>query len=209
MPQLRVFQVPLTALLRGEKTAGLILASASPRRRELLAMAGVPFEVLTSGADEGLPPGILLDKAVLELSRRKAAAVRALPQSAGKIILAADTVVELQGRILGKPHSREQAAQMLRALSGRTHRVYTGVCLLGGDEKSKSFYECTEVTFYPLSGQEIDWYVSTGEPMDKAGAYGIQGAGALLVEGIRGDYYNVMGLPLARVVRELAQLLRC
>ena len=122
------------------------------------------------------------------------------------IIIGADTVVVCDGKALGKPQDKEQAADMLRMLSGKTHSVYTGVCLLRNGE-SECFCSKTDVTFYQLDESTIDWYVNTNEPMDKAGAYGIQGKGALLVEKINGDYYNVVGLPIAKLNRKLKELL--
>ena len=137
------------------------------------------------------------------LARRKARA--ALACAPGRLIVAADTLVAVDGTALGKPKSREEACAMLRRLSGRTHQVYTGVCVLRG-EKCLSFTQCTQVTFYPLSEEEIRRYADTGEPMDKAGAYGIQGRGALLAEKIDGDYFNVVGLPVARLARALSDM---
>lgn len=185
----------------------LILASSSPRRRELLSLLDIPFTVQSSEADETLPENSSPEQAVLLLAKRKAKAV----QEAGGnvrpiIIVSADTVVSLQGAIFGKPQNREEAFSMLSALSGQTHRVYTGVCILSPMDTSL-FSVCTEVTFYPLSEKEIWDYIATGEPMDKAGAYGIQGRGALFVQEIKGDYYNVVGLPIARVSRALAGLM--
>ena len=181
-----------------------VLASGSPRRRQLLEQIGIRgFVVQPTDADESLPGGIGPAEAVELLSRRKGEAARAL---AGEedLVLSADTVVALDGAILGKPHSREEAASMLAALSGRTHQVYTGVTLTRGEEILTE-HEVTAVTFRPLTTVEIDAYVSSGEPMDKAGAYGIQGLGALLVERLEGDYFNVMGLPLCRLGRMLAR----
>lgn len=176
---------------------GIILASGSPRRRELLALMGVgDFTVRPADIAETVEEGLSPDRVVLSLSRQKADAVAAgLP---GELVIAADTVVAYDGAILGKPHSAAQAAEMLRALSGRVHRVYTGFTLRRG-EQVESGCEETEVSFRELTDSEIAAYVSTGEPMDKAGAYGIQGYGALLVQGIRGDYFNVMGLPVCRL----------
>lgn len=178
-----------------------VLASASPRRRELLSLIFPSFDVLSPDADETVPSGLPAGEVPELLARRKAESAQ---RFAGKrLIIAADTLVTADGAILGKPQSPEEACAMLRFLSGRSHRVYTGVCLRRED-KSASFTQCTEVTFYPLSEGEIRLYVESGEPMDKAGAYGIQGKGALLVEKIEGDYFNVVGLPVARLSRELA-----
>lgn len=182
-----------------------ILASGSPRRRQLLEQIGIrDFVVRPTDADESLPDGIDPGAAVELLSRRKGEAARA-QAGEGALILSADTVVALDGAILGKPHSREEAVSMLTALSGRTHQVYTGVTLARGEDILTE-HEVTAVTFRPLTAAEIDAYVSSGEPMDKAGAYGIQGFGALLIEGIQGDYYNVMGLPVCRLGGILRQL---
>jgi len=177
-----------------------ILASASPRRRELLALAGIPFEVHIPNVDEHLDPAWTAAEAARALAAKKAAAAaQAYPDVC---IIAADTVVEIDGTLLGKPQDAADAARMLRLLSGREHRVVTGVCLRLG-AAAHAFAQETLVRFYPLSDGEIEAYVRTGEPMDKAGAYGIQGRGALLVEGITGDYFNVVGLPVARVVRKM------
>ena len=180
---------------------GLILASGSPRRRQLLEQLGLTFTVRSSDVDESVSPGLTPAQVVESLSARKGEAVAQLSQP-GDLILSADTVVALEGAILGKPRSREEAAAMLSALSGRTHQVYTGVTLLQ-DGRRLTGHEVTAVTFRPLSPEEIAAYVSTGEPMDKAGAYGIQGLGGLLVAGIQGDYHNVVGLPVCRLGRML------
>ena len=182
---------------------GLILASGSPRRRQLLEQIGLTFVVRSSDVDESVSPGLTPAQVVESLSARKgeAVAAEAVP---GDLVLSADTVVALDGAILGKPRDRAEAEAMLTALSGRTHQVYTGVTLLQ-DGRRLTEHEVTAVTFRPLSPGEIAAYVSTGEPMDKAGAYGIQGLGALLVERLEGDYFNVMGLPLCRLGEMLAQ----
>lgn len=179
----------------------IILASQSPRRKELLALLGHPFFTHPVDADERIPAGMEPARAVRMLSRRKAeAAGKRYPEA---LIIGADTVVAIDGRILGKPASREEAWEMLSLLSGRTHHVYTGVCLVR-DGKSRTFVQCTRVEFYPLGRDEIARYLDTGEPFDKAGAYGIQGYGSLFVKEIAGDYFNVMGLPVARLAREMA-----
>ena len=181
----------------------IILASHSPRRRELLERMGVErFEVCSPDVDENIgdyPPAELVSR----LSRRKAEAVAA--QREGGVIIAADTVVALDGAVLGKPADELEAFKMLSTLSGGRHQVYTGVTVLAGDEKHTE-YEVTDVTFRELSEQEIEDYIRTGEPLDKAGAYGIQGYGALFIEGIQGDYYNVMGLPVCRLGRMLERV---
>ncbi len=179
----------------------IILASASPRRRELLESLGMEFEVMTSDADESsidksLPP----DLYVRELAVLKAAAAAKMvrAEKRGAVIIAADTIVSLDGEIMGKPADGEDAYRMLKLLSGNTHEVYTGVCVMDsdtGDASGKSVR--TRVRFKPLTDEKIRAYIVTGEPFDKAGAYGIQGMGKLLIDGIEGDYFNVVGLPVA------------
>ena len=181
-----------------------VLASQSPRRRELLERLGLPFRTLVPDIDERmdrpLPPAELV--AVISAEKARAAQALAGPEA---IVIAADTVVALDGAVLGKPGDERDAARMLSALSGRTHQVFSGLTVAqGGTVRTVS--EETAVTFRPLTEGEIAAYVRTGEPMDKAGAYGIQGYGALLVEGIRGDYYNVMGLPVCRLGGLLKEL---
>ena len=181
----------------------IILASQSPRRRELLERMGLSgFEIIPAQGDERCPPGCTPAELVEELSRRKCAEIAASRPDA--LVIAADTVVAAGGQILGKPHSEEQAGQMLRLLSGREHRVYTGLTVFCGGE-TVTEHEVTSVRFRPLSDADISRYIATGEPMDKAGAYGVQGYGCVLVEGIVGDYYNVMGLPVCRLARLLAR----
>ena len=182
----------------------IILASASPRRRELLERMGLTdFAVITADIDETPLPGLTSPQQVERLSLLKARAV-AQKLSPDTLIIAADTVVTLDGAVLGKPADRNEARQMLSALSGREHQVFTGVTVLQGD-KSLTRHEMTRVSFRPLTDREIDDYVSTGECDDKAGAYGIQGYGCLLVETIAGDYYNVMGLPVVCLDRMLKE----
>lgn len=179
----------------------LILASGSPRRRELLERIGLrEFSVCPADIQEVVPEGAPPEKVVMALSAQKARWVAdAHPEG---LILAADTVVSLDGDILGKPRDEADAREMLRRLSGRSHSVYTGLTLRRGAEQATE-YEHTQVSFRTLSDGEIDAYIASGEPMDKAGAYGVQGLGALFVTGILGDYYNVMGLPLCRLGRML------
>ena len=172
----------------------ILLASQSPRRRELLERMGLSFRVLAPSIDERMDRALEPHRLVETISAEKARAVRALAGE-GPVIIAADTVVALDGALLGKPRDREDAVRMLTALQGRRHQVYTGFTVLRGSREITRSEE-TQVVFRPLTPQEIERYVDTGEPMDKAGAYGIQGYGALLVEGIRGDYFNVMGLPV-------------
>ena len=191
----------------------MILASQSPRRRELLAQAGFALEVVPADIDETRAPGETPVELVGRLAREKAEAVRATLDRAPAdgLLVAADTIVWMGDEALGKPADDEDAAAMLRSLSGRTHHVSTGVCaLLLGEgacrQAEGSFVETTDVTFWELTEDQIGAYVATGEPCDKAGAYGIQGTGRLLVRGIAGDYANVVGLPVARLVRELSAL---
>lgn len=180
----------------------IILASKSPRRAELMQQIGLPFTLCPADADESVTPELSPAEAVAEISKRKALAVRKM-RDAGDVIVACDTVVALDHRIFGKPHTAEEAEAMLHLLSGRTHSVFSGLTVCCGTAVT-SAVECTDVTFRTLSDAEITAYVKSGEPMDKAGAYGIQGLGAVLVERIAGDYFNVVGLPLCR----LAQMLR-
>ena len=181
----------------------LILASASPRRKELLAGLNIPFEVrLIDGIDETYPSELPIDEVPLYISQKKAAAYKAnvSPQT---IVLTADTVVVCNEQILGKPIDEADARRMLQMLSGKTHRVITGVTLLV-EGNSKSFSVATDVTFKPLSATEIDYYIRTFKPFDKAGAYGIQEwIGYIGVTAINGSYFNVMGLPVQRIYEEL------
>lgn len=221
----------------------IILASGSPRRKELLEQAGYRFIIEVSDADENIQaefPGTLVE----ELSHRKAGAVAAhylrpaqncqpagalaggtaqtvasenVPSAAGETasddavtLIGADTVVVLDGKVLGKPDGEEGAVRMLRALSGRSHQVYTGVSLLlirdGALTAEEKFHVCTDVTMREMTEEEIRRYVATGEPMDKAGAYGIQGKAAVFISGISGDYYNVVGLPICELTTRLRRL---
>ena len=182
----------------------IILASQSPRRKELLERMGIQdFETISPNVDESAFRGLPPEELVRRLSAEKAAAVAG---KAGEdaIVIAADTVVALEGAVLGKPADELDAFKMLSALSGVRHQVYTGVTVCRGGEKQTA-HEVTDVTFRELSEEEIEHYIATGEPMDKAGAYGIQGYGALLIQGISGDYYNVMGLPVCRLSGMLAR----
>ena len=179
----------------------IILASRSPRRRELLERMGITdLEVIPAEGEEIATRTLTTDQLVEELSRRKCAEVAASrPED---LVIAADTLVEINGRVLGKPVSEEDAARMLAALSGRLHRVYTGVTVRLGD-RTITVHEMTSVRFRTLTQADIIRYIATGEPMDKAGAYGIQGYGSMLVEGISGDHYNVVGLPVCRLAKIL------
>lgn len=173
----------------------LILASASPRRKELLSLFGIPFTICSADIDETMNPQSRPYDEVARLSREKALAV---PHGADDVVVAADTIVVCDGRVLGKPQTPEQAENMLSLLSGRPHQVMTGCTVLRGTI-AETFTEVTELSFRPLSPGEIRRYVATGEPMDKAGAYGIQGGAALFCQRLEGDYYNVMGLPVCRL----------
>ena len=177
----------------------LILASASPRRRELLALTGLPFTVDAPDVDESctLPPR----EAVMELSRRKAQAAAALHP--GCIILAADTLVSVDETALGKPRDEADAFRMLRALSGRWHQVYTGVTVVDANGNAHSAVDGTDVRFEAMSDEAIRRYISTGEPMDKAGSYAVQGIAGLWISELRGSHTNVIGLPMALVRRML------
>ncbi|MBE6958228.1 MAG: septum formation inhibitor Maf [Ruminococcaceae bacterium] len=180
----------------------LILASQSPRRRELLGLFRLPFEIRVADIDEEMDPNLPPYDEVARVSREKALAV---PRDRDDIVIAADTIVVCQGKVLGKPHTEQEATEMLRLLSGRDHQVMTGMTVLRGTQE----ISCTEVTdihFRELREKEISAYVATGEPMDKAGAYGIQGGAALFAEKMVGDYYNVMGLPVCKLHALLTQL---
>lgn len=182
----------------------IILASNSPRRRELLGQMGLKgFKVAAPNVDETVEGNLHPSQIVEALSLRKAQAA-AEKADADDLIIAADTVVALEGAVLGKPRDERDAFSMLSALSGNRHDVYTGLTVLMGG-RVVTEHECTTVTFRDIEPEEILGYIATGEPMDKAGAYGIQGIGALLVSGIQGDYCNVMGLPVFRLGRILAQ----
>lgn len=178
----------------------IILASASPRRQELLKYIVPEFEIIPADVDETLPEGTVSEKAAEFLASKKAKHIA--KQYPDSVVIGSDTVVIIDGIILGKPADKSDAERMLKLLSGRTHKVITGVCIAYG-EKTDSFSCETKVTFYPLTDKEILDYIATGEPMDKAGAYGIQGYGSVLAEGIEGDFFNVMGLPVAMLKRRL------
>lgn len=177
-----------------------IVASASPRRRELLSNVGFSFEVIPSDADESCDAELSPVELVRELALRKAKSV--LQKNADAVVLGCDTVVEYGCTVLGKPKSREEAVKMLKMLSGKVHNVHTGVCITDS-ENTLSFEKTVRVEFYELADELIEAYVATGECDDKAGAYGIQGRGCLLVKGIEGDYFSVVGLPVAETARAL------
>ncbi|MDY2557907.1 MAG: Maf family protein [Candidatus Faecousia sp.] len=180
----------------------LILASASPRRKELLGLYGIPFTVRAADIDETMDPDKPPFDEVARLSREKALAV---PREPEDVVVAADTIVVCDGIVLGKPKDEAQAIEMLSLLSGRAHQVMTGCTVLRG-QKDETFTEVTDIHFRPLSPGEIRRYVATGEPMDKAGAYGIQGGAALFCQRMEGDYYNVMGLPVCALGQVLKQI---
>ena len=179
-----------------------ILASASPRRAQLLTQMGLTFTVDPSDCDESFATGLPPEEMVPSLSRRKAESVTA--RHPGETVIAADTVVAFREQVLGKPRDREDAVEMLMSLSGKTHHVYTGVTV-ARDRRVKTFVSMTAVTFAPFTREEAEAYAATGEPDDKAGAYGIQGKGALLVERINGDYFTVVGLPICRLANVLRE----
>lgn len=192
----------------------IVLASASPRRRELLSQVGITFEVKPASGEERIT-STEPSKVVEELSFQKAMfTARALEKEqaddlADILIIGADTIVSYEGKILGKPSDPEAAVKMLGMLQGNTHQVYTGVTVLVREEenwKVHTFHECTDVIFYPVTKEEIAEYVNSKDPMDKAGSYGIQGAWGAYVKGIRGDYNNVVGLPVARLIYETKKL---
>ena len=179
----------------------IILASKSPRRRELMKYITDDFECTAADVDETLPDGISPEDAVIYLSK-----IKAQPFADGEnTVIGADTVVAADGKILGKPRDAEDAKAMLSFLSGRVHSVFTGVTVIKGS-KCETFFEKTDVEFYELNDADIEKYVSTREPMDKAGAYGIQGYGCLLVKRINGDYFNVVGLPVSRLNQLLSKM---
>lgn len=182
----------------------IILASASPRRRELLSQIGLEFTVLPSEVEEKItsrePVAV-----VQELSWQKAADVAERTKNVDGIVLGADTIVVYEGEILGKPADEKDAKRMISMLQGKTHSVYTGVTLICGDQ-TITFAEETKVSMYPMTEEEICWYASSGEPLDKAGAYGIQGLCARFIRSIQGDYNNVVGLPVARIYQELKKI---
>jgi len=180
----------------------LILASASPRRKELLGLFQIPFEIRVADIDETMDSVRAPFDEVARVSRLKALAV---PAETDDIVIAADTIVVCEGKVLGKPKTEAEAAEMLRLLSGRDHQVMTGCTVVRG-EMSVTFTEVTDLHFRSLSQKEIENYVASGEPMDKAGAYGIQGGAALFCERMVGDYYNVMGLPVCRLGQVLKTL---
>ncbi len=174
----------------------IVLASASPRRREICELLQLDFTVCPAAYEAPIDPSLPVEEAIVQVARGKAEEVAASHPHA--VVLGSDTSVVIDGCVLGKPHSTEEAAAMLRRLSGKTHRVITGVWVCG-DGYNTGFADVAEVTFYPLTEDDIAAYLATGEPMDKAGAYAVQGYGARYIRGIHGDFYTVMGLPCGRL----------
>jgi septum formation protein len=192
----------------------IILASQSPRRKQLLEWAEIPFIAITANTAEAIPPGISIEEVPIQIALEKAMVVKeklsryeeGTQMPKGAPILAADTIVVLDDEIIGKPNNRAHAIEILTKLSGKTHKVITGVVIVNG-ETHTGFYDCTEVLFYDLTPEQIAFYVDRYEPYDKAGAYAIQEwIGVVGIKKVTGDFYNVMGLPVARVVRELEKL---
>lgn len=182
----------------------IILASQSPSRRMLLEQAGVDIEVIVSGVDEDVPEDFTPAQTVEALAERKAKAVAALHP--GRAVIGADSVVSIDGMIIGKPANDEAAKATLRRLSGRTHKLFTGVCLIAR-EKAQVFHQATDVAFYQLTEEEIAEYVAMGESTGRAGGYGIEGVGVMLVKEIAGDYPNIVGLPVAETLRRLRDMI--
>lgn len=181
----------------------IILASQSPRRHELLRLIEPEFEIICADVDESIAPHTKPEHAVMDLARKKARAVAALRPC--DTVIGADTVVALDGMILGKPRDNADAAAMLRRLAGKTHKVYTGLCVIANGAET-AFFEVTDVTFTAMADDEIAAYIATGDSLDKAGAYGIQGGAAAFISGINGDFYNVMGLPVSALYRKLREI---
>ncbi|WP_339147052.1 MULTISPECIES: Maf family protein [unclassified Sutcliffiella] len=178
----------------------LILASGSPRRKELLQQVHLPFTVKVSNIEETFDPSLTPEEIATTLAYQKAQDV--FMKNRDSVIIGSDTIVVLGDKVLGKPESENEARATLRTLSGNTHYVISGVAILS-EEKEVTFYEKTSVTFWDLTDEDIEFYIQSGEPMDKAGSYGIQEVGALFVKEIKGDYFSIVGLPLSRTIREL------
>ncbi len=178
----------------------LILASASPRRKELLQELGYPFEIMPADCEEIIDSSLPIEEAIQQIAYQKAETI--WKNNSDAVVIGADTMVCYDGKMLGKPKDRADAERMLKMLSGQTHKVISGAAILSKDKK-EMFYEETKVTFYPIDEMLLNQYLDSDEPYDKAGAYGIQGKGKLFVEKISGDYFNVVGLPIASVYRHL------
>jgi len=187
----------------GDDMKEVILASSSPRRKELFDFLGVKYQIVTKDVKETIDQNLLPEEQAMDLAFQKASAV--FKDNKDKIVLGFDTLVYTQTEILGKPKDKKDAKRMLELLSGKTHMVVTGTAILT-KEVSHSFYSKTAVTFYPLTESEIDKYVASLEPLDKAGAYAVQGYGARFVERIEGDYFTVMGMPVSRIYQEFKKL---
>lgn len=187
----------------------IVLASQSPRRKQLLEWADIPFDVLVKETDESFPAGLPVEEVPVYIARNKAIAVMSSDvyqrYEKDRIVVAADTIVELDGRIIGKPQTKDHAIEILLSLSGKTHRVITGV-VMRKDQEERWFHDITEVKFHPVTYNDIVYYVEKYKPYDKAGAYAIQEwIGVIGIEWIHGDFYNVMGLPVSRVVKTLSE----
>lgn len=182
----------------------IILASKSPRRKELMELLKIPFEIIVSDIDEQIDYNNDLVKEIEKLSYQKASAVYKNNKDA--LVIGSDTIVKIGNDVLGKPHSLDEARKMLKELSDNTHEVVTGVTIIYKDEID-TFSSVAEVTFYPLSDEEIEEYIHTNEPMDKAGSYAIQGDGAKFIKSINGDYYSIVGLPIAKVYHKIKKYL--
>ena len=184
----------------GENMRSVVLASESPRRRELMNITGIPFYTQAAKIDETFNANLSIEEGVMDLALRKA--MKVSETRPNEVVIGADTIVVIDNEILGKPKDVEDAYRMLRLLSNKTHRVITGVAIVNQDVK-KTFYEVTEVKFANLSEETIEWYIKSREYYDKAGGYAIQGKGMILVERINGDYFNVVGMPMHHLVEEL------
>lgn len=202
--------VPLFLIgVKQMKFEKIVLASASPRRLELLRQIGIEPEVIVSHVEEIVTSSVP-GEVVMELSRQKAEDV-AKGQSAGTLVIGSDTVVAVDGKILGKPHDHDEAAEMIRSIEGRAHQVYTGVCMVlktenGAEDVVRNFFDETDVEVYPMTEEEILEYANSEEPMDKAGAYAVQGFFGRYIKGLKGSYANVMGLPISMVYQEMKKL---
>ena len=182
----------------------IILASKSPRRKELMELLKIPFEIIVSDIDEQIDYSNDLVKEIEKLSYQKASAV--YKDNKDALVIGSDTIVKIGNDVLGKPHSLDEARKMLKKLSNNTHEVVTAVTIIYKDEID-TFSSVAEVTFYPLSDEEIEEYIHTNEPMDKAGSYAIQGDGAKFIKSINGDYYSIVGLPIAKVYHKIKKYL--